>query len=94
MDAANTQAAPKGSTTGVLKALKAPFRGVGGMLQHRAAKAEAKQHAKHVAAQAVEMHDFSSCASPSSSSLHRKTDSDSSVATTTTSDSQNEQQGL
>lgn len=62
----------------VVKALRYPFSGVSCMLQRRKDRAAEQKHQQQVASQAVEMLDFTS----STSSYHRKTQSDSSVSTT------------
>lgn len=70
----SADAVPK-QQNAVLKALKAPYKGVSGIFQRRAAKLEEQRSKKHATQLSVELHDFSG------SSHHRKTNSDSSIYT-------------
>jgi hypothetical protein len=83
MDALNdsSNSAAKAQSS-VFKALKYPFSGVSGMLQRRKERAVEQKQQQQRSAQSVEMLDFTT----STSSYHRKTQSDSSVSTTDSSE--------
>jgi hypothetical protein len=83
MDASKEQTAAMKAQTSVVKALKYPFSGVSGMLQRRKDRAAEQKQQKHAGLQSVEMLDFTS----TTSSYHRKTNSDSSVSTADSQDS-------
>ncbi len=74
--------APKQAQSSVMRALKYPFSGVSGMMARRKEKAAEQKQQKQVSLQAVEMLDFTS----TTSSYHRKTNSDSSISTTDSQD--------